>query len=79
MTKRKIDKQRFTKHADKTKHPVTRTKNPGELGCSGKVGSSCSTSGARRVNLVMNPVISHECGKDREVCIRQMEHIRGHL
>ena len=32
-----------------------------------KVSSSCSTSGARRVNLVTNPMISHEWGKDREV------------
>ena len=32
----------------------------------------CSTSGSRRVNLVINPVISNECGKDREV-----EHICG--
>ena len=29
--------------------------------------SSCSTSGTRRVDLVTNPVISHEWGKDREV------------
>ena len=35
--------------------------------CSGKVSSSCSTSGSRRVNLVTNPVISHEWGKYREV------------
>jgi hypothetical protein len=34
-----------------------------------KVGSSCSTSDTRRVNLVTNPVISHERGKDREVFI----------
>jgi hypothetical protein len=39
----------------------------GELRCSGRVGSSCSTSDTRRVNLVTNPVISHEWGKDREV------------
>jgi hypothetical protein len=32
-----------------------------------KVGSSCSTSDTRRVNLVTNPVISPERGKDREV------------
>ena len=32
-----------------------------------KASSSCSTSGTRRVNLVTNPVISRECGKDREV------------
>jgi hypothetical protein len=39
----------------------TRTlKTWGELGCSGKVSSSCSTSDSRRVNLVTNPVISYE-------------------
>ena len=56
------DKQRFTKHTHKTKDRVTRTplKTGGELGCSGRVGSSCSTSGTNRVNLVTNPVISHE-------------------
>jgi hypothetical protein len=38
----------------KTKDRVTRTpqKTGGELGCSGKVSSSCSTSGARCVTLV---------------------------
>jgi hypothetical protein len=35
--------------------------------CSGRVGSCCSTSDTRRVNLVTNPLISHERGKDREV------------
>ena len=35
--------------------------------CSGRISSSCSTSGNRRVNLVTNPVISHEWGKYREV------------
>jgi hypothetical protein len=34
---------------------------------SGRVSSSFSTSGTRRVNLVTNPVISHEWEKDREV------------
>ena len=38
-----------------------------ELRWSGMVSSSCSTSGTRRVNLVTNPVISHEWGKDQEV------------
>jgi hypothetical protein len=38
-----------------------------ELRCSGRVGSSCSTSGTRRVNLDTNPLISHEWGKDRDV------------
>jgi hypothetical protein len=63
------DKQRSTKHIYKTKDRVTRTplKIGGELRCSGRVSSSCSTSDIRRVNLVTNSVISHEQGKDREV------------
>ena len=63
------DKQRSTKHTYKTKDRVTRTppKTGGELRCSGRVSSSCSTSGTRRVNLVTNPVISREWGKDLEV------------
>jgi hypothetical protein len=32
---------------------------------SGRVSSSCSTSGTRRVNLVTNPVISHKRRKER--------------
>ena len=71
MTKEKVqkDKQRSTKHTCKTKDRVTRTplKTEGELRWSGMVGSSCPTSKTRRVNLVINPVISHERGKDREV------------
>jgi hypothetical protein len=41
---------------------VTRTplKTEGELGCSGTVSRSCTTSDTRRINLVINPVISHE-------------------
>ena len=59
---KKKDKQRSTKHTHKTKDRVTRTplKTVGELRCCGKVSSLCSTSGTRRVNLVTNPVISHE-------------------
>ena len=45
----------------------TRLKTGGQIRCSGRIGSSCFTSGTRRVNLVTIPVISHECGKDREV------------
>jgi hypothetical protein len=46
----------------KTKDGVTRTplKRGGELKCSGRVSSSCSTSDTRRVNLGTNPVRSHE-------------------
>ena len=60
---------RSTKHTHKTEDRVTRTqlKTGGELRCSGRVSSSCFTSGIHRVNLVMNPVISDEWGKDREV------------
>jgi hypothetical protein len=56
------DKQRSTKHTHKTKDQVTRIslKTGGELRCSGRVSSSCSTSGTRRVNLVTYPLISHE-------------------
>jgi len=63
------DKQRSTRHTYKTKDRVTRNplKTEGELRCFGRVSSSCSTSDIRRVNLVANPVISHERGKDREV------------
>jgi len=63
------DKQRSTKHTHKTKDWVTRTplNTGGELGSLGRVSSSCSTSGNRRVNLVINPVIICEWGKDRGV------------
>ncbi len=64
MAKRKSlkGKQRSTKPTHKTTDRVTRTplKTGGELGCSGRVSSSCSTSDTRRVNLVTNPVIGHE-------------------
>ena len=43
------------------------TKNGDELRCSGRVGSSCPTSGTRRVNLDTYSVKSREWGKDREV------------
>ena len=56
------DKQRSTKHTHTTKDRVTRTPLK-----SGRISSSRSASGTRRVNLVTNPVISHERGKDREV------------
>jgi len=57
------------KHTHKTKDRVTRTplKTGGELRWSGRVSSSGSTNGTRRVNLVTNPVISREWGKDWEV------------
>jgi hypothetical protein len=63
------DKQRSTKHTYKTKDRVTRTplkKTGVEFRCSGRVSSSCSTSGTYRVNLVTNPVISREWGKEKK-------------
>jgi hypothetical protein len=82
MAKRKSTKgqTRSTKHTYKTKDRVTRTplKSEGELRCSGRVGSSCSTSDIRRVNLVTTPVISHERGKEREMFTTSGTY-RGHL
>ena len=64
------DKQRSRKHTYKTKDRVTWTPvkpgGGGELGCSGRVDSSCSTSDTCRDNLVTNRWY-HEWGKDREV------------
>jgi hypothetical protein len=64
-----MDNQRSIKHTYKTKDKVTRTplKTRDEHRCSGRVSSSCSTSDTSRVNLVTNPVKSHERGKNREV------------
>jgi ADP-glucose pyrophosphorylase len=57
------DKQRSIKHTFKTKDLVTRTplKTGVELRCSGRVRSSCSTSGTRRVNLVTNKLFLCQC------------------
>jgi hypothetical protein len=64
MAKKKVQKgkTRSTKHTYKTKDRVTRNplKTGGELSYSGRVSSSCSTSDTRRVDLVTNPMISHE-------------------
>ena len=74
------DKQRSTKHSHKTKDRVTRTplKIGGELRCSGRENSSCSTSGIHRVNQVTNPMISNEWERTGK-CLWKVEHIRGHL
>ena len=60
------DKQRSTRYTYKTKDRVTRTplKTGGELRCSGRVSSSCSTSDTRCVNIITNPVITFECSRD---------------
>ena len=69
MIKRKCTNNDLQNITYKTKDRVTRTplKTGVELMCSGRVRSSCSTSGTRRVNLVTNPVINREWGKDQEV------------
>ena len=62
MAKRKNSKGQTTiyKYTYETKDRITRAplKTGGELMCSGRVGSSCSTGDTRRVNLVTSPVIS---------------------
>ena len=60
IRKLKKDRQRSTKYTHTTKDRISRTTIGDEFRCLGKVGSSCSTSGTRRVNLDTNPVISHE-------------------
>jgi hypothetical protein len=42
----------------------TPRKTGSELGCSGRVGSSYSTSGTCCVTIITNPVIGHEWGKN---------------
>jgi hypothetical protein len=63
------DNERSTKHTHKTKDCVTQTllQTGRELGCSGRLGSFCSTSCTRLVNLVTNLVISQEWGKNWKV------------
>jgi hypothetical protein len=63
---RKMDKQRSTKHYRKRWRNTNPTKTVDELMCSGRIGSSCSTSGIRRIARDTNP-INHEWGKGREV------------
>ena len=77
MDKRKKTNNDLQNSTHKANDQDTRTplKTGGELRCPGRVGSSCSASGTRCVNLVTNPVISHERGKDRKKCLRQVEHI----
>ena len=58
------DKQQSTKHTHKIKDQVIITRTPlktgGELKCPGRVSSTCSTCGTRRIILVTNPVICHK-------------------
>ena len=61
MTKRKRTNNALQNNTQKNKDRATRKplKTRGEHRCSEMVGSSCSTSGIRRVTLVTNLVTSH--------------------
>jgi hypothetical protein len=75
MTIKTLEKQTTTKNKKtKKKHTTHETKDGttgiplnarGELWCSGRVSSSCSTYEFRRITLDTKPVISHTSGKDR--------------
>jgi len=62
MDERKRKNNELQNHTRKVNNRDTRTplNTGGELMCSGRVGSSCFTSGTRHVNLVTNPMINHE-------------------
>jgi hypothetical protein len=45
--------------AEESEVPGENHRKRGELKCSGRIRSSCSTSSTCRINLVTNPVISH--------------------
>ena len=59
----------ITTQKTKDRAPQAPLKIEGDHRCSGGKGggvSSCFSCGTRRVTLVRNPVISHECGKNRK-------------
>jgi hypothetical protein len=59
MAKRINSDLQNTTHKTKDRETRTRQTTRGELRCSGRVGSSCSTSGTCNVTLVTNLVTSH--------------------
>jgi hypothetical protein len=69
MTKRKRTNNDLQNTTQKTQDWTTQTplKTGDELWCSGRVSSSWSACGIRRVTLVTNLVIRHEWGKDHIV------------
>jgi hypothetical protein len=64
MANRKGTNNDLQNIAQKTIEQQEHTKNRGEVGFSGRVSSSYSTFGIRRVILVTNPVIRHVCRTD---------------
>jgi hypothetical protein len=70
MTKRKETKRKiiiYKTHITKYRAIRAPLKARGELRCSGRVGSSCSTCSTCRVTLVTNHMIRHEWRKNRIV------------
>jgi hypothetical protein len=65
--KRKNNDLQNTTQKTKDRATPTPLKAEGGLGCSERVSSSYSTCDINRITLAMNPVISHERGKDRIV------------
>ena len=63
MAKRKVTKRQtmVTKHCTENERS-NHTKTRGELRCSGRVSSLCSTCGTRHVTLVTNPVDEERTG-----------------
>ena len=64
MTKTTNNDLQMITHITKDRAARTTLKTGDELMCSGRVSSSCSTRGNRRVTI---PVISHELANDRKV------------
>jgi len=60
MTKRTNNNLQNTTQKTKDRERRTPLKTGSEFKCSGRVSSSYSTNGTRRVTLVTNPVIFHE-------------------
>ena len=58
--KRKKRDRRTNNDLQNIKWKKPNTKTWGELRCSGKVRSSCSTCGTRHFTLVTNPVVCYE-------------------
>jgi hypothetical protein len=68
MARTKSSKGQTTIYKAYTKNKKSSNTNPTKnAGYSGRVSSSCSTSGTRRVNLVTHQVISHKWENDRKV------------
>ena len=82
MANRKRTNNDLQNITEKNRDRVTGTslKTGGELMCSGRVGSSCSTSGIRRINLVTTPVMNdlqNTTQKTKDRVTRNQQKTRG--